>query len=237
MPRCSLTAVLALVIAGCSSSSVRPVECGEGGTFHSDEVGRYCAYIVVRGGFECPFELVHNVPIGAGRVCTDWSEARAESLPPDVCRDFADRTCGVESMACLEPAPTATSACTLGLLPVGEPTGPWELPILHAVTSEPIEDGDTVVARTNPEGELVLPITFDPIWDPELSFRCYRVVARVEHADGTTLDVDVTQYLSSDEWHVAWVPLAGLGPVSIELRTNWNDGEVLVWRRDVVIEC
>lgn len=228
---------LAYLLIACSSSSVRPIECGEGGTFHSDEVGRYCAYIVVRGGFECPFELAHAVPLDAGRVCTDRTDARPEDLPPEVCRDFADRTCGVESLACLELAPPATSICALGVLPVGEPTGPWELPILHAVTLETLEDGDTVVARTTSEGDLVLPITFDPVWDPELSFRCYRVVARLVYADGTEIDADVTQYLNSDEWHVAWVPLEGLGPVSIELRSNWNDGEVLVWRRDVVIEC
>lgn len=79
-PLFSLSLVFALACGG-SSSNV----CGPDGESFSDDVGAYCAYIVVRGGFTCPPGFEHRIDLPDGSlVCAD-RPATPEELPLDLC--------------------------------------------------------------------------------------------------------------------------------------------------------
>ena len=75
-------AVLA-VLVGCQPAEANP--CGEGGASYSDDVGRYCAYGVIEGGFQCPLEMPFEFEFPSGAtLCADWS-APPDELPSDAC--------------------------------------------------------------------------------------------------------------------------------------------------------
>ena len=83
-----VAAGLALSVGACSEDHGPP--CGDHGELFADDVGRYCAYIVVIGGFECPAGLPFRIEIEDAAVCADRDVDR-DGLPADVCRHLGDR--------------------------------------------------------------------------------------------------------------------------------------------------
>ena len=80
--------------AGCGQSHSAEV-CGEGGDYYEDGLGRYCAYVVIRSGFQCPPALRTRFDFAGGAVCSDLPVgADAGELPPQVCRYFGTAECG-----------------------------------------------------------------------------------------------------------------------------------------------
>ncbi len=67
--------------------------CPTEGVAEVGGTGRYCVYIVVRGGFECPPEFPSRVELDSGVVCGDREHDDASDLPDDVCRHFIE-ACG-----------------------------------------------------------------------------------------------------------------------------------------------
>lgn len=222
-----------LSLLGCTSSAEPAVSCGEG-AFFADANARYCAY---DRPTECPAELSHSLPVGSGTVCSDFTKSLVE-LPPEVCRGLNERECGTESEACAAPLPEAESICALEQPPLGEPTGPWEIPLRHPDGSL-LEDGDRVLAGTR-HGRLYLPIDLelDPFVE-EIGWRCYGVEARVVYEDGTVVESggSLSAYLSDDTVHRVDVPIRGLGRATVQLRTRWHDEQVLVTEREIEIDC
>lgn len=248
--RIFLTALLALL--GCTSSTLSPVDCGENGEAFEDESGRYCAYLSASDGVECPPELSHAVPVGEGVVCAEEPKSLGE-LPPETCDGFDSITCGT---ACGLPTINEDPTCTGAIPPLGAPVGPWAIPILD-VHGAAIEYGSDVSARTDGRGRLVLPLTLDlESHVATIGWRCYRVQARVTYPDGRVVDAlgpwaelrdeegydpegdtVLGQYLSDDESFRVDVEVEGLGPVTLEVLTSWHDGQVYVWRREIVVSC
>ncbi len=76
----------------CSTSHEAATPCEEGGQYVDDDVVQYCAYVVVKGGFQCPEAFSHRIDIGEGAVCSSV-EVELPELPPSVCVDF-DAPCG-----------------------------------------------------------------------------------------------------------------------------------------------
>jgi hypothetical protein len=248
--RVFLAALLALL--GCTSSTLSPVDCGENGEAFEDESGRYCAYLSASDDLECPPELSHAVPVGEGVVCAEEPKSLGE-LPPETCDGFDSITCGT---ACGLATINEDASCAAYIPPLGPPVGPWEIPILD-VDGAVIEDGSNVSARTDSGGRLVLPLTLDvESHVATIGWRCYRVEARVTYPDGRVVETlgpwaelweeggfdpsDATvlgQYLSDDESFRVDVEVEGLGPVTLEVLTSWHDGQVYVWRREIVVGC
>lgn len=235
-------ALLAVLVAllGCTSSTVSPVDCGENGESFEDDSGRYCAYLSGSDDLECPPELSHAVPVGEGVVCAEEPKSPGE-LPRETCDGFDSITCGT---GCGLPAPESLEGhCTAAIPRLGSPVGPWEIPILD-VDGTPIEDGSHVAARTDSQNRLVLPVTLDvESHVATIGWRCYRVEARITYPDGRVVqpsgiwDSTIGQYLSDDEAFPVYIPVDGLGPVTLEVMTSWHDGQAYVWRREIVIGC
>ncbi len=102
-----LTAFLSSwVLAGCGSDDAPRVDCGEGGEYFADDAGRYCAYIVIVGGFTCPAALPIRIAGGDSIVCTDRS-SDPERIPASVC-ERVPMVCGGSS------ADGGSSACPPG---------------------------------------------------------------------------------------------------------------------------
>lgn len=82
--------VLALAVAGCPSTPV--YDCPEEGEYIEAGVGRYCAYGVVIGGFDCPADLPNRFDfestdprIPDGFVCADRPIGSCDDVPTTVC--------------------------------------------------------------------------------------------------------------------------------------------------------
>ena len=82
--------VLLTLVAGCPSQSA--YDCPGEGEYVESGVGRYCAYGVVIGGFDCPsdlpnrFEFPSEDPsIPAGFVCSDRPFGSRDDVPMAVC--------------------------------------------------------------------------------------------------------------------------------------------------------
>lgn len=88
-----LSAALACLLSGCGSADEGGLECGDDGEYVETDVARYCAYIVVVGGFDCPPQLAHRIDFPDGAVVCSDAPGDREDLPEEVCRHLGDR-CG-----------------------------------------------------------------------------------------------------------------------------------------------
>ncbi|MCA9606332.1 MAG: hypothetical protein KC619_12085 [Myxococcales bacterium] len=62
-----------------------PSVCGEGGDYYEDDLGRYCAYVVIVGGFTCPTELPQRHMFGGFTVCADHMIPETGPVPDALC--------------------------------------------------------------------------------------------------------------------------------------------------------
>lgn len=83
-----LAAVAAL--AGCGGDAPPSFDCGHDGEYVEADGGRWCAYIVIIGGFDCPPELPFRIDFGDAFVCAD-RDVPPEDVPDAVCRHLGDR--------------------------------------------------------------------------------------------------------------------------------------------------
>lgn len=109
--------VFALALAGCPSTPV--YDCPEDGAYIEAGVGRYCAYGVVIGGFDCPAELPNRFDfestdpgIPDGFVCSDRPIGSRDDVPVDVCTRVP--ACGAPSV---DAGPTDASPFDAGISP------------------------------------------------------------------------------------------------------------------------
>jgi len=81
-----LWAALIAGIGGCNGSDPAPAafDCGNGGSYVESGGGRWCAYVVITGGFDCPTELPYRIDFDSGFVCTD-TMSDPEDVPDPVC--------------------------------------------------------------------------------------------------------------------------------------------------------
>ncbi len=95
----------ALFAFGCKDPAA--TSCGQDGSYSEDDLGAYCAYAVIAGGFSCPVALPFRFEVGlpgggSGVVCTNRSSGGSEDfeLPSDACRSLgAAPSCRVRSAA------------------------------------------------------------------------------------------------------------------------------------------
>ncbi|MFN7699642.1 MAG: FG-GAP repeat protein [Deltaproteobacteria bacterium] len=80
-----------LLVAGCFSSTAVH-DCPGEGTYVEAGVGRYCAYGVVIGGFDCPPELPNRFDYPSAdpflpdaMICADRPMDSPDDVPPEVC--------------------------------------------------------------------------------------------------------------------------------------------------------
>jgi hypothetical protein len=79
--------LLGLMLSACDPAASSP--CGEGGEYYEDEaLGRYCAYVVIVGGFSCPTELPHLHELGEYTVCADHMIPPTGPVPRALCADL-----------------------------------------------------------------------------------------------------------------------------------------------------
>lgn len=226
----------ALFAFACTTSSLPPVECGDDGRYSEDEVGRYCSYIVVRGGFMCPAALEYGVPVGTGMVCTDVRDATPESIPPVACAGLSDPRCGTATLACAEPTrPPAFADCAPAFPEPRGIVGPWDRDMLDVDTDAVLEDGDTLKVGTRPDGSLGASVAMRP----RSSFVCHQVDASVIASDGTEVTTVIGQVLTSGDpgRYVFTFGVPGVGPATVRLSYLDLSGSVFVWERELELAC
>ena len=83
--------VTSLALVGCRSNP--EFDCPGEGAYVEAGLGRYCAYGVVIGGFDCPPELPNRYDfegrppdVEPGFVCSDRPTASRDEVPSEVCR-------------------------------------------------------------------------------------------------------------------------------------------------------
>lgn len=227
--------LLPLLLVACASSTTPRVECGDGGSYSEDEVGRYCSYIVVRGGFTCPVALPFSVPVGTGLVCTDVPSATLEGLPPEACAGLSEPRCGVSSLGCAAPTrDTMFDSCAAAGDPVGPP-GVWTRDLLDVVTDAALDDGDRLVVGTQPDGTLGASVAMRPDGD---YFRCHVIEATVIGADGSEVQTAIGSALTSGgPRYVFTFTVPGVGPAVVRFTFVSLWGELLVWERELELTC
>ena len=221
----------------CSTSSTPPVECGDEGRYSEDDVGRYCSYIVVRGGFTCPAALEHALPVGTGMVCTDVRDATPESIPSDACAGLSDPRCGIDALSCAEPTlATSVVNCAPAFPEPVDPPGVWERDLLDVATDAVLDDGDSLTVGTRPDGSLGASVTMRT---ETVGFVCHRVDASVIGSDGSEVSTPIDQVLTSGDAarYVFTFGVPGVGPATVRLSFRDLTGQVLVWERELELAC
>jgi hypothetical protein len=115
-----------LALAGCPGNAV--YDCPSDGEYVSSGVGRYCAYGVVIGGFDCPSDLPNRYDFESsdpsvpdGFVCSDRPVRSRDDVPAEVCRrvpacasPLLDAGLEAGSGVCCEPSASPCSMPTIG---------------------------------------------------------------------------------------------------------------------------
>jgi hypothetical protein len=119
--------VFALALAGCPSTPV--YDCPEEGEYIEAGVGRYCAYGVVIGGFDCPADLPNRFDfesddpaIPDGFVCSDRPIGSRDDVPMAVCSRLP--ACGRPTMDAGPRDAASFDAGTLSCVGNAAPSAP-----------------------------------------------------------------------------------------------------------------
>lgn len=87
---CRFTLAFVLIAtAACSTSSSRD-DCGGDGELVTVGTGRYCAYVVIEGGFTCPASMGFRFDLPDLTVCSDQDHG-VDDIPPIVCQRVGRR--------------------------------------------------------------------------------------------------------------------------------------------------
>ncbi|MCB9631811.1 MAG: hypothetical protein H6721_06705 [Sandaracinus sp.] len=208
-----------------------PVECGDE-VASEDDVGRYCSYIVVRGGFTCPAALEHALPVGTGMVCTDVRDATPESILSDACAGLSDPRCGIDALSCAEPTlATSVVNCAPAFPEPVDPRASGSATLLDVATDAVLDDGDSLTVGTA-TGRLARRQRRDAHRDGWL-----RLPPRRRQRDrlGRKRSLDPDRPCSPRGTPPAVVftfGVPGVGPATVRLSFRDLTGQVLVWERE-----
>jgi len=230
-----------LCVLGCPTSTT-VVDCGDGGSYSEDDVGRYCSYIVVRGGFTCPPALANAVPVGTGMVCTDLREPTPERLPPTACEGLDDPRCGTASRACAGPTrETEYLSCSPGFPDPAFPPGEWTRDLLDVDTELALEDGDRLVVGTQPDGSLGASVAMRT---EGAGFVCSFIEIAAIGSDGSEVQTIIGSALTSrsdagpgGSRYVFTFGVPGLGPTVVRVSFLGISGALQVWERELELIC
>ena len=101
-----------LAVTGACHDNSSASDCGDGGRSFDGATGRHCAYIVVRGGFECPSHLPVITRLGEGATCSERGTV-PEDVPPEACQFLGYAGCDAarEDVRFCEMGMTAQDFC------------------------------------------------------------------------------------------------------------------------------
>jgi hypothetical protein len=194
-----------LTLTGCTAAEV---DCGSGSALQTD-LGRYCAYGVIVGGFTCPAALpfAFDIEIPDERFSVVCTDSESGEMPAELCEDLgapADCT-GIpapvqEDGGLRPPLPFSAPTCapsfpeptpgSLGGIEVGQPGAAPGTPL------DVIADGDTVTVHRDRDGNPALAFALQ-IGTESSSFRCYRLSVRNTFvSSGTVIDTAPQQLLA-----------------------------------------